>query len=311
MPDSHQIFTGGYYNLDIAVLEWAQHTYVLAGHGSASEVKFQCYGSCDPALREQGSKYPAELYKPQLVFDRRTYGEGVLGNLSLARGIACGDAHAAPRKDYDQKDGGRYGGLGDCCGLIYAVNGVCHHMAARILWACDNTPILWPPSVYVSALVWGFYGNNWEISKPFFEKMRTSVYQQSLRNVQDEVEMHDLTDLMRQSAQAAVALEEQPELRGARAQAVPAAADVSSEMVRFRQFKAGLDRQLLKGTVSRKEYAEQLNKRFRATMVEMKDRLSPEDYQSVFGLSPEEPEAQLAIDESMIPDNLADLKLID
>ena len=322
MLGSASIFTGGYYDLDIPGLGWAQHTYVLANHGYSNEVKFACYGSCDPDHHLAGSIYPATLYKPEIFPPYTTYGKQVDGNLRLARGIACGNVNATPREDYDQKTGGSYL-FGDCCGLIYAVNGVCHNMEARIFWACRNTPVIWPPTVTGSYWVWfdkvmmtGFYGNNWFIWKPIFEKMKTSVSQQGVRSVQDEAEM---LDLMRKSARAALAQAEQPEFREALAQTIPAEAvpsraaayAVPEEMVEFHRIKAELDRQLLKGTVSREEYATQLNQQFLATMRKMKDMLSPEGYEKTFGRSAAEPEISLAIDASKIPDNLGELKLID
>jgi hypothetical protein len=322
MPGLVSIFTGGYYNIDISGLGWAQHTYVLVNHGSSNEVKFPCYGGYDPDRRLDGSIYPATLYKPAILPPYTTYGTQADGNVRLARGIACGDLNAPLRENYDRKTGGTYL-LGDCCGLIYAVNGVCHHMEARIFWACRNTPVIWPPSATASYWVWvdwnmgtGFYGNSWNIWKPIFERMKTSVSQQVILSAQDEDEM--LT-LMRKSAQAALAQAEQPELRDVLAQTISSEAvssrttvsAVSEEMVKFHRFKAEWDRQLLNGTVSREEYATQLNQEFLSTMRKMKDMLSPEDYQKMFGRSAAEPEIPLDIDASKIPDNLGDLKLID
>ncbi|MFZ4860462.1 MAG: hypothetical protein ACOYL3_29235 [Desulfuromonadaceae bacterium] len=315
---NQNIFSGGYYNLDIPGLGWAQHTYVIADYHTSNEVKFPCYGDTDTEHKLDGSIYPTTLYKPDLLPPYTKYGTDVNGNLLLARGIACGDISAAPRSTYNLKTGGSYL-FGDCCGLVYAINGVCHHMEARILWACNNTPIIWPPTVTLSFWVWydinmltGFYGNSWFIWKPVFEQMKKKTKTRMA---------YDIQNLIRESVKEALKQPDKLEIRAVvmdQAKLVNEGETttesrmntVADQMIVFHQFKKDLDTQLLKGAVTKEEYAEQVNKKFKETMTEFANVLNEKDFQNLFGIAPGG-EYNLGIDSKMIPDNLLELKLID
>ncbi|NVO12344.1 MAG: hypothetical protein HXX16_20470 [Bacteroidales bacterium] len=315
---TQNVFSGGYYNLNIPGLGWAQHTYVIANFNTPGEVKFPCYGGTDTARKLAGSKYPETLYKPQITPPYTQYGNRVEGDLWLARAIACGDVNAAPRNNYDSHWGGKYT-FGDCCGLAYAIHGVCHHMEARILWSCNNTPILWPPTATASYWVWmdlkmvtGFYGNTWFIWKPIFEKMKKTPH---LTTAFDEI---DFTALMRQSLQEKIDYVDHPDFSAALGAAMATTAGdiqkvqqfnaVPDRMLKFHQFKNELDKQLLKGTVSKQEYADQLNKMFKQVMLDFANVLDTGSHQNLFGIAPAA-EVELGINPALIPDNFSDFKL--
>jgi hypothetical protein len=318
--ETQDVFSGGYYNIDIPGLGWAQHTYVIAKPNTPDEVKFQCYGGTDTDHKLEGSIYPGYLYKPAIFPPYTRYGTQINGDLRLARGIACGDPYAAPRNNYDLKTGGPYL-LGDNCGLIYAVNGVCHHMEARIFWACDNTPIVWPSSATASFWVWydifmgtGFYGNTWHIWKPVFEEMKKRT---KLRSISDETSMREL---IKNGVNEKLRQVDIPEFHAALSQIVPvsekdlkmrkATNAIPDQMHAFHLFKNELDKQLLKGTISKDEYAQQVNKKFHETMTELANYMSSENFKDLFGMDPGS-EVNLGIDPNKISDNLADFKLID
>jgi len=316
--EAHDILSGGYYNLDIPGLEKAQHTYVIANYNTPNEVRFQCYGGTDTAHRNDGSVYPDDLYKPSILPPYITYGTKAIGNLALARAIACGDPGAAPRSDYNQKLGGPYL-FGDNCGVIYGIQGVCHHMEARILWACDDSPCLWPPSATASFWVWydlqmgtGFYGKDWNYWKPIFEKMKEKT---SKRETLTQV---DIAGLVKRSVKETLKQVDSQEFRAAINNVLPTsdakrrtqAEVVPEKMLAFLQFKTDLDRALLHGSVSKQEYAHTLNVNFKETMTELANDMSAAEYKRMFRADPGT-EFDLGIDPRKISDNLADSKLVD
>jgi hypothetical protein len=144
---------GGYYTMkDLPV---AEHAFVIEG---ADHTKFPCYGG----VTGTGLQYPAKLYTAWIVGSKEI-GRSVPADLRLACFIASGSVQWRPV--FDRKTGGRYL-FGDCSGIVYAVSGVCHQMANRILYATNgpkapddrDRAVVWPPSLTASYWVYGFFG---------------------------------------------------------------------------------------------------------------------------------------------------------
>jgi hypothetical protein len=319
-PKSPAVFTGGYYNLDIPGLGWAQHTYVIANRQTADEVLFPCYGGTDPEHKLAGSVYPAMLYKPYIWPPYTEYGYQTNGDLWLARAIACGDPGESPRANYDKKIGGKYL-FGDCCGLIYALNGVCHHMEARILWSCNNMPIIWPPTVSTSYWVWmdwiegtGFHGNTWHLFKKLFEKFK------EMPHMTNKIKDIDIAGLMKQGIRESIENIDTPEHRkiledsiaariGANAEHVKIAPVVDKMMV-FLKFKSELDQQLLKGIIDKQKYTVELNQKYAAAIADFANMMDAKSLMRALNVEPNKT-PDLGINSDLIPDNLSDFELID
>ncbi len=101
------------------------------------------------------------------------------GCFSLAKLIVCGNADDS-RTVFNKKMGGYYGN-GDSCGIIYGLNGVCHQMANRVIFACYNdSPVLDIPFSKFTYLVYGIYGGysggnswvTWQFPYPFLENIQ-------------------------------------------------------------------------------------------------------------------------------------------
>jgi hypothetical protein len=196
---------------------------------------------------------------------------------------------------------------GDCCGLIYAVNGVCHHMSARILWACENTPILWPDSVTASYWVWfdrhmgtGFYGNNWYMFKPIFEKWKSGI---------SFVEISELQNIYRQNIKDILEPVKSNEIMPAITEVLPTLQQeldnkvndaILEHMSKFWSFKNDFDKQLLNDTISRDEYASQLNVKYKKIMLELANTMNAKNYKELFGIEPGKL-ASIGIDPNKIP----------
>jgi hypothetical protein len=311
-----QLFSGGYYNLEIPMLNWAQHTYVVVDIMN-DIIKFPCYGGVDTQHKLEGSVYPASLYKPQLLPPYTDYGPKLNGDLWLARAIACGNPSEAPRSNYDSKTGGSYL-FGDCCGIVYAVNGVCHHMEARILWACERSPIVWPPTATASFWVWfdvlmgtGFYGNNWSAYKAVFDAWRQrQLMKLSIDDINDmkKITRESVMQFNTENFRNAMNFVFSDQSTGIRKQSVLDA--IPDQMIVFLTFKNDLDIQLLRGTIAKQDYAVQLDKKFKDTMLELANVLDEATYATMFGIKAGATPG-IGINPEMIPDNCADFKILD
>jgi hypothetical protein len=311
-----QLFSGGYYNLEIPMLDWAQHTYVVVDIMN-DIIKFPCYGDVDTEHLLEGSVYPALLYKPQILPPYTDYGTKLNGDLWLARAIACGDPSEDPRCTYDRKSGGSYL-FGDCCGIVYAINGVCHHMEARILWACERSPIVWPPSATASFWVWfdvlkatGFYGNNWNAFKLVFDAWRNrQLVKVSIDEINDlkKITKETIMNFDEDNFRAAMSFLFSDQSIGITKQSVLDA--IPDKMVVFLTFKNDLDIQLLRGMIKKQDYAELLDKKFKDTMLELANVLDETSFLKMFGVKAGSTPG-IGINPELIPDNCADLKIMD
>jgi hypothetical protein len=302
-------FDAGYYNLEIPGMGWAQHTFVVAS-SEGTRVNFQCYGGTSGPHQV----FPAELYTPSIYSYTDLKTTHATGNLDLARAIATCDPKAPHRPNYNQRTGG-VTSFGDDCGILYAITGVCHQMAARILYACRvgiEAPIVWPPTVTATywkfgAALGGFYGTDWHLWKPRYDHWASgnavSVTDliQHARLVADP----DATSLLQtQPLEGTRFAHIQSMLNAAIGEAtVPQFLKPCSEKdLEFERFKKDLDAQLLHGQISNPQYAEAVNKRFAALARDLANVLGPENYQRLFRVSPDK-ELTLSIDPAMMPES--------
>lgn len=146
---------GGYYTMDYIPGGFAEHAFVVEG---ADHTRFPCYGgTTGPKLQ-----YPAKLHTAWIVGSREI-GSSVPADLRLACFVASGST--AWRPVFDRMTGGPFL-FGDCSGIVYAVSGVCHQMANRILYSTNgitapdggDRAVVWPPSLSASYWVYGFFG---------------------------------------------------------------------------------------------------------------------------------------------------------
>lgn len=77
------------------------------------------------------------------------------GNLDLIRTICCFDPQDV-RPEYGNRKGGPLV-VGDCCGLVYGIFGICHQMVNRLFYTTGE-PVFFPPYWMVTFLIWGVYG---------------------------------------------------------------------------------------------------------------------------------------------------------
>jgi N-methylhydantoinase B/oxoprolinase/acetone carboxylase alpha subunit len=158
----------------------------------------------------------------------------------------------------------------------------------------------------------GFYGNTWHFWKPIFEMMKGKT---SKRETLSQVA---ITNLVKRGVKETLNQVDSQEFRAAinnvlpvgDAKDRPLVAAVPDQMLAFLQFKTDLDQQLLRGSVSKQEYAHKLNVRFKETMAELANTMNASDYKTLFGADPGA-EVNLGIDPGKISDGLADMKLVD
>lgn len=152
-------FKGGHYSI-AKIFGWtiAEHTYVGADSGGAQTTWFDCYGGHSG----DDNVYP----DPATVAD---------GDLRLAKTICCLDPNDN-RTDFDKRLGGRLV-LGDCCGIIYGVMGVCFNMANRILYATDKAPVINPAGSAIIYPLYGLYGTPLGTSNPLFTALELVLKQ--------------------------------------------------------------------------------------------------------------------------------------
>lgn len=131
------VFKGGYYGIEELFFHIADHTFVGV-EDSGRTIWFNCYGGHSGNWHRV---YPA-------VTDE--------GDLRLARTLCCLNPNDN-RNEYDNHFGGPLL-LGDCCGIIYSVTGVCHNMSNRLLYAANAHPVMQPTGSWLSYRLYGYYG---------------------------------------------------------------------------------------------------------------------------------------------------------
>jgi hypothetical protein len=290
---------GGYYELDYIPGGLAEHAFVIEGD---NHTLFPCYGGVTgPQLA-----YPAKLYTAWIVGSKEI-GFSVEADLRLACFISSADV--AWRPSFDRKTGGRYG-FGDCSGIIYAVTGVCHQMANRILYATNgptagdggDRAVVWPPSLRSTYWVYGFFGKCfqrgiqcplgfWEdVVKPLFPKalaaeglaqetsdaavayMRDSVRAQLESGHTREVRGPKITDLVSHALGEELAEER--------------LAALIVEDQEFFAKKRELDHLLLRGEITKGAYAQSINDAWNEMLARAAGILGAEQYQELFGQPP-------------------------
>lgn len=182
----------GYYDLTYTA-DIAQHSFCRS-----SNVNFQCYGG----LSGHDLHFPADLYEPTMFFPDDE-GSSEPANLQFARGMAQYTLDPEIKSNYDSTSGG-FLGLGDCSGIIYAVDGVCHQMCNRILMADPNGGknwshkfINWPPSLYASYWLYDYWGSVTDeyFLLSFADELFNSIATGNSRLTQKDIEMQGLENL--------------------------------------------------------------------------------------------------------------------
>ncbi len=140
----------------------ADHAYAILSFNGAV-YRFQCYGGTN----DSGNQYPTNYYIPRSMWYTRDSARQSVTSLACHPEGAIllaqwGGGVDYARYDYNSKSGG-YTGRGDCSGLTYALDGVCHQMCNTVTSATKmhdpiNAFINWPPSLNSSKLIYGNRG---------------------------------------------------------------------------------------------------------------------------------------------------------
>lgn len=182
------IFNFGDYGIkSIGSHTTAAHSFVVVRSFDGGEtINFECWGG---VATQQGQEpdldYPAE------TFLANEY------ELLLARTICCFDPQDV-RTNYNVKpDFGKFEpkgklSLGDCCGIIYGIRGVCHQMANRICAAvtdADAGDRADMAAYNASHLIWGTYGDG---PNPDASSQAYELIHKAFSDVITEDELHKL-----------------------------------------------------------------------------------------------------------------------
>ncbi len=322
----------GFY--DLQDFNLAQHSFGIMD----GDVRFCCYGGTDGPNRV----FPAVFWKPQRgSWDNRGKGPLVC-NSYIARGLAEFQIPSdLSRKVYDRKSGG-YRNLGDCSGIEYAINGVCHQMCNVITIALDPAlwyggdidwaPVNWPPSLAWSWLGWSFRGTIFPggLAEPFLRivrEMYRRLHKLSYNVPAEELPTNDqlpgyFNDLYAAKdklLKESLETEPQPEARaiqlenlfsgtlGAAADVHGLSASILDADTAFLKVKQDLDNQLIRGQIGHSDFADAVNKAF-ATMIDRYvNVLNPEDFKKVFGSLPGDKPPAL-IDPQLMPETYEGVK---
>jgi len=288
-------FQGGFYDLkDMPV---GEHAYVIAD--GERRTYFECYGGTNGPKNQ----YPAELYTGDLIWYKKL-GKSVNADLTLA--IVASSGQKAWREHFDRKTGGTWL-FGDSSGIVYAVTGVCHQMANRVLYATngpDNDQsdrcVVWPPSLSATVLVYGFFGGLKDIFPLYWKRVRDIYRGQAMaigataggadvetndagaQYVRDSVREHLRSAHLPQTrAEILTSVLARPGVAAAQKAEIPSA--VQQEDSAFARVKRDLDVQLIRGEIAPAAYAGAVNGEFAKYMGKLSAALGPERFRERFG----------------------------
>lgn len=276
---------GGWYDgaFNIQAL---QHSFVVAESDEGETTYFDCYGG------HEG--------------DNLQHTETIEGDISLARLIACGDAEDV-REQYDLKSGGYYD-LGDSCGILYGVTGVCHQMSNRILYSAENPTIVEPPSSRLSYFLYGVYGPSlpfmtnymgWSFPEPFITKLKEAqelaveeaMLKKSIKNTEDPF----LKKILRYHLETKTAeanVEGEFEIFIDHFVGEKAELEDKHELLlthrRLMGQKRALDRRLLGSQIDPQDYAARTNEINRQMLNAIASTIGADAFKEIFGIQPSE-----------------------
>lgn len=287
-------FNAGQYSIsgsEILSHYWdrADHAYVKCDvDGSSNTLKFHCYGG----LSGPHGTYPAKTGR---------------GDHRLAKAICCFNPDE-PRTDFGKKKGGRLL-LGDCCGIIYGVTGVCHQMANRILSASSAGLMTSAAGYWLSVTAYGPYGSGGMVSGPAggmawaaYEVACLSMTGVTATTEEKFMAVEDSSE--REFVTAAANLErdhaDNPELPAIRLKHLAGhrlGADFTTEkaskmdtLIRlqadFNAAKKPIDEAYLNQTISAPRHASLVNNEYNKFLARCVQLLTPEEYRKLFGAEP-------------------------
>lgn len=267
----------GWYSID-PVDFWGKP--VFASHTFASIAGsdgpwFDCYGSHKGPKRN----YPVS--------------EGN-GSRRLAVTISCfdpDDPRGKSESNFDRKSGGRLG-LGDCSGIIYAVSGVCHQMANRIIAQSGLMVTTAPGYIVGSFLTYGAYGSPnsrpdwfWPVYLPTCMALagscgaipkHTEFRQRVIDSEMDLGVKH--TDALYENRMRLLV-----EDRLGRDYSEDTLSKLSKIHLDFIEDKSKVDDGYLSNAIDASEHARRVNDLNRQSFISMRDVLGEKDFEALFG----------------------------
>lgn len=319
----------GYYDLSGA--QFLHHAFAIVD----GRINFQCYGGTTGDNRV----FPAEFWTP-IRFISKPLGKSLPCSAYVARGLAeFGIPSDLSRTDYDRKSGG-YLNLGDCSGIVYAFNGVCHQMCNVITIATTSdqpgdiswAPVNWPPSLSASWLLYSYRGTITPggLAAPFllivaalFKRLLGLSYNvpEGELPVGNRLPgyLDDLYAAHHKMLKESLEAKPQPETRaiylenllsealGPAANAQGLLPPILEADTAFFRVKQDLDNLLIRGNICHADYAETVNKAFTAMIGQYANVLSAEDFEKVFGSSPGDKPFVL-VDPQLMPETYEGVK---
>ncbi|MBC9785357.1 hypothetical protein H1S01_12640 [Heliobacterium chlorum] len=241
------------------------HTYTVID----KNIYFHCYWTAEI---DDELFFPKQIYSP----DKTPLGTEVDCNLYIARGLAE-FKFPYPRKDPDPtrrhySDLNREDGYKDWCGIIYAITGVCHQMCNVILFSAskgtiDSAPLNWPDNFDNSQKYFGRHGLGLDHILP----LMYAILEKRSKNIEDpatilEDDVKELQEAYYGSIRKwldTTIQKDSPHIETLLRNFLVSDEDkpsVIDEFHKFASIKQDLDNQLIRGTVSMKEYLESVNK---------------------------------------------------
>ncbi|NJD90410.1 MAG: hypothetical protein FIA91_02670 [Geobacter sp.] len=267
----------GWYSID-PVDFWGKP--VLASHTFASIAGsdgpwFDCYGSHTGPKR----KYPVSKGN---------------GSRRLAVTISCfdpDDSRGNSESNFDRKNGGKLG-LGDCSGIIYAVSGVCHQMANRIITESGQLVTSAPGYLMGSFITYGAYGSPigrpdwfWPIYLPACKMLADSSgitpkhTEFSQRVIDSEMEFGvKHADKLYENRMSLVV-----ENRLGKDYSAAKLAKLSKIHLKFIESKLKVDDDYLSNVINSIEHTYRVNDLNRQSFISMHDVLGEKDFEALFG----------------------------
>ncbi len=286
-------FNGGQYSIaghDLPFGHYwdiADHTFVICNVDSSGDpLQFHCYGGVSGSHQT----YPAITGR---------------GDHRLAKAICCFNPDES-RTDFDHKTGGRLL-LGDCCGIIYGVTGVCHQMANRILASSNSGIMISAAGYWASVSAYGVYGSGGLVSGPTAGMAWVAYYAACLAMTgitesnkepllgasEDESSQKLMVNAMNLEKEHA----ENKELPGLRLKLVAThrlgadfASDKMDKLVQFQMgfdgIKKNIDESYIAKDISSTRHASLVNIEYNKFLTKCAQVITTEEYKQLFGLTP-------------------------
>lgn len=274
------------------------------------EYAFACYGGTKTE-NNPGKCYPAKFYEPK--WSKKG---GICANVDKIKIHPMIAIHLASWSNkidkkitlYNRRTGGSTG-LGDCSGITYSVNGVCHQMCNTILSASNiddplNSLINCSPSMKVSKAVYGFRGSlgHDQLIKTFISKLKKYYGKRNIVDVNfDELDM-ELDKIMKELVTTSMSnLKEyltygaSPEERMSIIKDMFAGDDQNDDLTEIifkldadiMQRKCDFDNLLIRGEITSEQYAHEANNLFTGLAMCYAEVLGETGFQNMFGDLPD------------------------